>query len=377
MIGRNERKGFLAAHWDWIVAIAAFAVLAGAGAALFLASQEDPVSAAEEERAQGGAVNRPTGVEKVAMASYALARKAVESPAQVPETTDDKESFLSPEKRAFCEQGDPAAEKPACGLPIPFGVKVCPVCGAKQPEEIKASLDSDGDGIPDEDERKLGMDPNDPNDVNADLDGDGFSNLEEYNAKTDPKDKLSHPDYLAFVKIVRPEGEKHLLKDKTLPFVFFDVKPAIDGTPRLRFRDPKRLNEFGALGKMHEAVVGGAIGDTGFKVKSFDKKADKVKVPGTNLLREVDVSTATVERAADGKTAVLKVGDPTHAAIDREASLEYTRSNSLKFAVTAGSTFEIFDTKYTVTGIRREGKAVKVDLSSEKFGNKTLEALEQ
>jgi hypothetical protein len=40
--------------------------------------------------------------------------------------------------------------------------------------------DTDKDGMPDEWEKKYGLDPNDPSDANIDSDGDNFTNLEEY-----------------------------------------------------------------------------------------------------------------------------------------------------------------------------------------------------
>ena len=43
-----------------------------------------------------------------------------------------------------------------------------------------APVDSDGDGIPDEWERRAGLDPNNPADANADRIGDGYTNLERY-----------------------------------------------------------------------------------------------------------------------------------------------------------------------------------------------------
>ena len=41
-------------------------------------------------------------------------------------------------------------------------------------------VDSDHDGMPDDWERRHGLNPNDPTDGNADRDGDGYTNLEEY-----------------------------------------------------------------------------------------------------------------------------------------------------------------------------------------------------
>ncbi len=41
-------------------------------------------------------------------------------------------------------------------------------------------VDTDHDGIPDDWEKKFGLNPNDPQDANADRDGDGYTNLEKY-----------------------------------------------------------------------------------------------------------------------------------------------------------------------------------------------------
>lgn len=54
-----------------------------------------------------------------------------------------------------------------------------------------ATVDADGDGIPDGYETAHGLNPNDPSDANADADGDGVSNLQEYLAGTDPQNAAS------------------------------------------------------------------------------------------------------------------------------------------------------------------------------------------
>ncbi len=43
-----------------------------------------------------------------------------------------------------------------------------------------APVDPDHDGMPDDWEEKLTLDPSDPSDGNKDLDGDGYTNIEEY-----------------------------------------------------------------------------------------------------------------------------------------------------------------------------------------------------
>ncbi len=47
--------------------------------------------------------------------------------------------------------------------------------------------------MPDAFERANGFDPLDPADASQDADGDGFTNLEEFNAGTDPQDPNSFP----------------------------------------------------------------------------------------------------------------------------------------------------------------------------------------
>lgn len=54
-------------------------------------------------------------------------------------------------------------------------------------------VDSDGDGMSDDWEYWYGLNPNAPSDANLDMDHDGWTNLEEYNAATDPTAPTSHP----------------------------------------------------------------------------------------------------------------------------------------------------------------------------------------
>ncbi len=53
--------------------------------------------------------------------------------------------------------------------------------------------DSDNDGMPDTWEQEYNLDPMSGSDASEDADKDGYSNLEEYEAGTDPQDAASHP----------------------------------------------------------------------------------------------------------------------------------------------------------------------------------------
>lgn len=60
-------------------------------------------------------------------------------------------------------------------------------------ESQVARMDTDGDGMPDRYEVKMGLNPLDPTDADKDQDNDGFSNLYEFLVKTDPTDGRSFP----------------------------------------------------------------------------------------------------------------------------------------------------------------------------------------
>jgi hypothetical protein len=61
-------------------------------------------------------------------------------------------------------------------------------------------LDSDGDGMPDDWEKRFALNPNDPSDGAQDKDGDGYTNLEEYLNGTDPTE---------FIDYTKAENNRH------------------------------------------------------------------------------------------------------------------------------------------------------------------------
>ncbi len=384
MISRNNEKGFFAAHWDWLVAALGGALLIVAALALFLGGDTDDMGGS----ALGGdaSLRRQTKTAKspvpeTDMTSYAIAKKLLESPAKIVEPPETQASFLASDRRVFCEQGDSADGKKSCGAPIPFGAKTCPFCGASQPQEKKVALDSDGDGVPDDVEKKWGMNPNDPSDINADKDGDGFTNIEEIRAKTDPTDPASHPDYLDSLKVTLP------LKETFLPFHLERVLP-VGAKHRFTFRDSKR----GEAGT-YSVLTGEAIAfkektgyldggktkdrshDTGFIVEGVSKKDVVRKIKG-GMTRKDQVSVATIKRVSDGRTFKLEAGSRHEVAVDVQAKLVYTRNGTKEFTVVPGDTIDLNGTKYKVTAIVRDGKTARVTLDGGAAGKKTLEALE-
>ena len=363
---------FFAAHYDRIAAVVGALALVGGVAFFFLSQGDDP------ETAAGNAVQavrrlKPseTGVASVDLTAYAAAVRLVKSPTVVGELSGASASFLASERRVSCKK---------CKKAIPGDVKAfpnCPFCGEKQEEEKKVVLDADGDGMPDEWEKRYGLNPNDPNDANADADGDGFTNLEEYQAGTDPTDRHDHPDYLDSVAIQLP------LKETYLPFVFTKATKIPAGW-RCEFFFPGLKDDYGRAGRSLTAVIGEEIGKgtkfpAGYVLKSYEKKEEKQERKGMKgMFVSVDVSEVTVERVSDKKTVKLVLAQDKRAkpqSVDVMATLTYTRGDVKTFEVVPGATLDLNLEKFKVVEIAPVGKGAKVTFESVRTGKRrTLEA---
>ena len=375
MISRKGKGGGLAAHYDWIALAVGVLVLIG-GTVFYVTSIGGDSNAAAAEAV--GRLNRmkPTeiGVSSVDMAALQAASTGVRKPIQLSEVAEKAESFLASERRVLC----------VCGKAISGDVKavpVCPHCGVAQKEEKKAVLDADGDGMADEWEKKYGLSISDPSDATADPDGDGFTNLEEYQAKTDPTDPKDHPDYLDSLKIVLP------LKKTSMPFAFRKAYQIPAGW-RCEFVDPSRKDDNGRMGKVLTAIVGDEIADkdldakkSGFVLKSYTAKSEKRAIPGSDLQKTVDVSEAVVERKSDGKVITLVIQEGTSvrlAPMDVQATLTYSRKNTENFDVVPGSEIVLNGMKYQIVDIKAVGKGAKISVKQLPSGQtRVLEALEQ
>lgn len=398
MIAGSSSKGFFAAHWDWLVAALGAMALVAAASVAVMEFGADPDEAKADALSSLGRIPFKAGaIEPVDMAKFDEALEAYTNPPRVPEpeAPDSPETatgdFLSSDFRVYCEQGDPNDEKRSCGLPIPFGKTVCPICGAKQPEEAKIELDTDGDGFSDEWEKAHGLDP-EKDDRDLDLDSDGFTNLEEFEAGTDPNDPTDHPSYLDSLSIKLPLIETYL------PFYFDKVAELPGGKYRYYFRDPSKKSGYGAKGITYSVLEGEEIGAaeavsgknpklaTGYVVKGYEKKSERRKISAGKgdkaLEREVDVSVATIERKSDSKRLALTVGaSKTKVAVDSKAVLVYTRGETKEFQVVQGDKIVLNGTEYRIAAIWTEGHTVKVaveqSMPGEKKDKKTLEAKAQ
>lgn len=386
MISRSGNS-FFAAHYDKIAAAAGITVLL-AGAALFaLSLGDDPDMAADAERANLARMKPDeTGVKPVDMVAYDIASRQMRNPPSITEIPVMSESFLASERRIACK-GVPG--KP-CGMALPGDAKVCPecpYCGAKQEEKKKVVLDADADGLPDEWEKRHGLNPALASDASEDTDGDGFTNAEEYAAKTNPTDKNDHPDYLDSLKIVLP------LKETYMPFIFIGARQVAAGW-RCDFFDASQKDDYGRQGRTLSAVVETKGGDkryeigaevkkpSGFELVKYERKEKKVARKGMKGMQvTVDASEATVRRIRDGKEIVLVFTEDKKAKtapVDVQATLSYERGAVKNMDVTPGSEIDLNGTKYKITAIERVGNGAKVVIEHGISGKKrVLDALEQ
>ncbi len=363
MSSRNTGKNFVQTHWDWIVALLGLAAVAASVVCNFVC--------AEEEETLSFAAGRGKEVKAVDMTDFAAATNAFANPHRLQEVDGTKASFLASGLRVFCSPGEAGVK--GCGMPIPFPSDKCPFCGKSQKEEEKPTEDHDGDGMPDEWEKQYGLNPLDPVDADEDKDDDGFTNIEEFEAKTDPSDPASHPDYLAYLKLDPQLSQKHT----TLTFVKMAYRLP-DGRAKLEFKDAKYAKEYSR--GIFTVTEGEEIGPTGFTLKKYEEKSRKVKMGG-GMTRQEDVSVAIVERKADKKEVRLVKG-AQRTPTDAEAKIVFDRiasKGAQSFPVVPGREFEINGLKYRAESIEKlDGSNFQVVVTSLATNEKRIiKALEQ
>ena len=365
MISRTDKGNFFATHYEWLVAGLGILALAGAGAFCFLGGDAE----ADIEAATGPISGRGKERAAVADADMTACCQATNVSKSVELARRVEERFLgsfTSEKRVFCISE-------ACGRAMPEKYDdaknlVCVFCGTTQRvAQVAKPLDADEDGMPDAWETKYGLNPADAADAEADADGDDFSNLEEYLAKTDPKDAKDHPDYLDSLAIVLP------LQKTYLPFIFLSATP-VPNSWRCEFFDASRKDSYGRKGVSTSVLVGADIGDTGFVLKSYEKKSEKRAIKGSVNQREVDVSEAVIERKRDGKQLTLTIAASRKdkpMSVDVQAKLAYTRRGAVKnFDVVTGSEITLSGTKYKISEIKTVGDGAEITVENGLTGKK-------
>ena len=248
------------------------------------------------------------------MSPFHLIEMQIDKPFQSTQTVS---RMMVSELRVTCINGE-------CGRPIPYSASVCPFCNAKQPEVIRPEeMDSDADGITDQVEQKLGLNPLDPDDATADQDNDGFSNIEEYQAGTSMTDPKQFPS---------PSAKLRLGRVATTPFKFLfkgisQISQTAGGERyQLNLRSMERTF-FVGLGEEVE----------GFKVIKYE--------PATNNLPPV----ITLQQ---GEKTIRLVMGKTLTQEEMVAVLVFMIDSS-RYRVRVGDVIKIREQEYKVIDIKR------------------------
>ena len=296
----------------------------------------------QEETAYQAALNaltpKPLEGTGFDMSVYSNALQQLVQPKQIALDAPDLGLFV-PERRVWCVK---------CARPIPYAAETCPFCTEEQPKLAAPVPDTDGDGMFDIWERQYGFDPFDPNDADGDADGDGFTNRDEFLAKTDPRDALSHPpiDVLLRVKEVTEKRIELALRGKS-------------GMP-----DGRVQCQFTQQGRSFFIREGEAISNdffnTGFVLVTFTENYAKRPHP---TLGEVTVETsfATIKRLADGQMFRLQMNEEAFSETVAELVLPVDDST---YAVVAGGAFTLRDERYNVISVDSKTQTVVIESAS-------------
>lgn len=365
-------KSSLARNYDKILAAFSVVLLAGA---IFLLITTKSGSAAEKAAFDSALASRTPAHPALDMEAATERNKAwrealqrISTPFKVLVDAEAKDGFFVPKTRVWCVK---------CRKPIPFEAENCPLCGEAQPKKsgavVDASLDSDGDGLPDVWERERGFNPQDADDAARDFDGDGFSNLEEYVAKTDPRDAESHPDLMDYLRVTSVEVSR-------LPLLFKATNNMGGGNFKCQFNYTDRENGnkvktlfvkvgdvIGPLDRLPGAAFNAPPRYADFKLVSLDWRDEEVFDKVANRSKTVTLPVAIVERVSTGRKIEFQIdkesSDSTYLVtfVQPRDNSEYVADGSVGEAECT-----IGKDKFVLAGVDRESGVVKIRRLSDK-----------
>ncbi len=160
-----------------------------------------------------------------------------------------------------------------------------------------------------------------PNVGQLDADSDGFSNLEEFNAKTDPRDASSMPPYTDKLFLTKRISHDYILL----------LKGGSDGTFQIQRSVPSRASVFKPLNE----EFGFDKNTIRFKILSFRKETAETKFGPKEIfiLKVLDLSTQKEFEMVEGKEVNLA---------DYEAEFEFRwKKRQIVPGVKEGGTFQL------------------------------------
>ena len=358
MASKNKLASVFLGHYDKILALAGIAFL-GFAAFGFVSGKTSAGKDADafKRRIKGLRQANPDVADVSSrIEAYAVPLSRIAKPVQISPERERKVGFFIPEVRVWCVRND-------CCFPLSPEWTKCPVCGTEQvlkPEET-LNADSDGDGMPDDWERKFGFNPQDPADAALDSDGDGFSNLQEFQDGTDPLDSKSHRDFATLLRVAKVEAT-------VLPVMFTGASRMPDGRHKCTFNyigeNPatKRQESFTLWINEGDEIANPSLGvKTGFKLLKLNEDAEEVVNESTGM--RVKHPTVTISRG--GKVFTLsqdKVANDT----DYTITLVKDFGDNGEIVIEGGRDFKIGDKVYKIVSADKESLKVVIRCDADK-----------
>ncbi|MGC3991250.1 MAG: hypothetical protein QM796_16535 [Chthoniobacteraceae bacterium] len=163
-----------------------------------------------------------------------------------------------------------------------------------------------------------------PTVLTDDPDGDGFTNLDEYEGKTDPQDKNSHPPYYTKLRL-----ERFIQKP------FRVILKAYDGDPKQPDSLTFQINTVDIRQPTLFLKINDPVPNTKFKIMSFEAKTSTNSSTGATD----DVSELTLQNTETGDKVILIVNKLIDSP-DSYALFKYLW-NGKEFAVKKNKTFSV------------------------------------
>lgn len=212
--------------------------------------------------------------------------------------------------------------------------------GIVQVRVALSDVDSDGDGIPDEEELRLGMAPNNPADAQLDLDHDGLTALEEYRLGTDPRNPDSDGDGISDGDEVRCAlgfCTNPLLADTDGDGVRdgMEIRTGSDPTNAASVNMALALRGIRVAPDSFNLIVNSLTGSASVQLTVIGTMVDGVEIDLTSSVRQTQYASSNVNSCnfggADGRvyagaagTCEITVNNNGHAATAQGKILDFS-----------------------------------------------------
>ncbi len=206
--------------------------------------------------------------------------------------------------------------------------------------------------------------------LEQDPDGDGYTNLEEWQNHTNPNDKVSHPPFIAKLKLKAVNREPFPLVFSASPAAgtfqlnYIDPKnpPGSDGTARV---DPAKD---ALLARMGEPILRydqaqRKMVETGFRVVDFTENFQDIPVGGTVEGGKKDVSELTIENTETKQRTTL-IKEKTVISPESVGTFVYLWGERRELTIKTGEEFSLppqTEIRYKLIDVQPD-KAIIVNL---------------